>query len=61
MSGNPFCSISDPAVESASATAAPRGRASWSGLLRLSLVAIPIKAYPATRTAPELSFHQVTP
>ena len=26
---------------------APRGRASWSGLLRLSLVAVPIKAYPA--------------
>src|SRR5438105_1341215 len=60
MSANPFCLVADPAAESATATAAaPRGRASWSGLLRLSLVAIPVKAYPATSTTPELSFHQL--
>jgi DNA end-binding protein Ku len=60
MSGNSFGSVVDPAAESAAATAAaPRGRASWSGLLRLSLVAIPVKAYPATSSAPELSFHQL--
>ena len=27
--------------------AASRGRSSWSGLLRFSLVAVPVKAYPA--------------
>ena len=32
---------------------APHGRASWSGLLRLSLVAMPIKAYPVTSTSQE--------
>src|SRR5438874_2670898 len=38
MSANPFCLVADPAAESVTATAAaPRGRASWSGLLRLSL------------------------
>jgi DNA end-binding protein Ku len=30
---------------------APPGRPSWSGLLRLSLVAVPVKAYPAVRTS----------
>src|SRR5262245_26029969 len=29
---------------------APRGRPSWSGLLRLSLVAVPVQAYPAVRS-----------
>ena len=29
---------------------APRGRPSWSGLLRLSLVAVPVQAYAAVRT-----------
>jgi DNA end-binding protein Ku len=60
MSGKPFGLVVDPTADSSAATAAaPRGRASWSGLLRLSLVAIPVKAYPATSTAPELSFHQL--
>ena len=61
MSANPFCLAADPAAESKAATvaSAPRGRASWSGLLRLSLVAIPVKAYPATSTTPELAFHQL--
>jgi len=38
---------------------APRGRASWSGLLRLSLVAVPIKAYPAASTTAETHCHQL--
>ena len=36
-----------------------RGRSSWSGLLRISLVAIPVKAYPAvssTASAPASTF-----
>jgi DNA end-binding protein Ku len=41
------------------AAAAPRGRASWSGLLRLSLVAVPVKAYPATATPSESRCHQL--
>jgi len=35
------------------------GRASWSGLLRLSLVAVPIKAYPATSSTAETHCHQL--
>jgi DNA end-binding protein Ku len=50
----------DPAVPApAPAAAAPRGRATWSGLLRLSLVAVPVKAYPATSTAPASRCHQL--
>jgi DNA end-binding protein Ku len=41
------------------AAAVPRGRASWSGLLRLSLVTVPVKAYPATATTPEQPCHQL--
>ena len=41
------------------AAASPRGRASWSGLLRLSLVTIPVKAYPATTTTTETHCHQL--
>src|SRR6266850_81415 len=37
--------------------AAPRGRPSWSGLLRLSLVALPVKAYPVDRSAAPSRFH----
>lgn len=37
---------------------APASRASWSGLLRLRLVTIPVKAYPAVISAPELQRHQ---
>ena len=35
------------------------GRASWSGLLRLSLVVVPVKAYPATSTTQTISFNQL--
>ena len=60
-------SFSVPATTTAGGTAAPpdgpaaapRGRASWSGLLRLSLVAVPVKAYPATSTTPEQRGHQL--
>jgi DNA end-binding protein Ku len=37
----------------------PRGRASWSGLLKLSLVAVPVKAYPATATSQEIHLNQL--
>src|SRR5262249_41616287 len=36
---------------------APRGRPSWSGLLRLSLVALPVKAYPAVASKTVSHFH----
>jgi DNA end-binding protein Ku len=35
----------------------PRGRPSWSGLLRISLVSVPVKAYPVVRSAPPSPFH----
>jgi DNA end-binding protein Ku len=38
---------------------APRGRASWSGILRLSLVAVPVKAYPATSSSDAIHFNQL--
>lgn len=41
------------------ATATPRGRASWAGLLRLSLVAVPVKAYPAVSTSETIHFNQL--
>lgn len=34
-------------------------RAYWSGNIRLSLVSIPIQAFPATKTGAKISFHQV--
>jgi DNA end-binding protein Ku len=48
------CSPEPPASTPASA---PRGRPSWSGLLRLSLVALPVKAYPVVRSAAPSQFH----
>jgi len=36
----------------------PSGRPSWSGLLQLSLVGIPLKAYPAVRGHETSHFHQ---
>jgi DNA end-binding protein Ku len=39
--------------------ASSRGRASWSGLLKLSLVAIPVKAYPAASTSHQVHFNQL--
>ena len=36
-----------------------RGRASWTGLLQISLVAVPVKAYPAVSTTETISFNQL--
>jgi DNA end-binding protein Ku len=44
---------------SAAFPAAPYGRPSWSGLLQLSLVGIPLKAYPAVCANDGPSFHQL--
>jgi DNA end-binding protein Ku len=34
-------------------------RAYWQGQIRLALVSIPVEVYPATRSGPSISFHQV--
>ena len=44
-------------VAPTSAAGTPRGRPSWSGLLRLSLVALPVKAYPAVASKTVSHFH----
>jgi DNA end-binding protein Ku len=50
----------EPVVAASAATApAPRGRPSWSGLLRLSLVSVPVKAYPAVSTSSVTPLHQL--
>jgi DNA end-binding protein Ku len=48
-----------PATATWSGTASARGRPSWSGLLQLSLVTIPVKAYPATSTSHKVHFNQL--
>jgi DNA end-binding protein Ku len=53
--GPTFPSENGPGA-AAPAPAAP-GRPSWSGLLRISLVSVPVKAYPAVRSAPAAPFH----
>jgi DNA end-binding protein Ku len=51
---------SSPSPPSAAMPAAtPSGRPSWSGLLQLNLVGIPLKAYPAVRTREAPCFHQL--
>lgn len=43
-----------------SAVSAPsRGRASWTGILQVSLVAIPVKAYPAVSSTDTIRFNQL--
>jgi len=45
---------------SAVGLAAPsRGRPSWSGLLQVSLLAVPVKAYPAVSSTDTVHFHQL--
>lgn len=44
-----------PAPTTMVSASAPRGRPSWSGLLQLSLVTVPVKAYPAVTSSPILS------
>ena len=34
-------------------------RAYWQGQIRLALVSIPVEVYPATRSGPAISFHQI--
>jgi DNA end-binding protein Ku len=50
----PAPTTTSPATAAASA---PRGRPSWSGLLRLSLVALPVRAYPAVASGIASHFH----
>jgi len=38
---------------------APRGRASWKGLLQFRLVVVPVKAYPAVSTTDDFHFNQL--
>ncbi len=49
-------SFSQTVAESPSA---PSARASWSGLLRLSLVTVPIKAYPAVASSGSVHLNQL--
>jgi DNA end-binding protein Ku len=56
MSTTPTTSFDRAALPAAGTV---RGRASWSGLLRLSLVSVPVKAYPATATTAETHCHQL--
>lgn len=39
--------------------AALDARPAWSGNLRLALVSVPVKIYPATRTGARIQFHQI--
>ena len=48
-----------PSVTPLTGSASGRGRASWSGLLQLSLVTIPVKAYPAASTSQQIHFNQL--
>ena len=45
--------------EHCDALISPAGRPTWSGLLRFSLITIPVKAYPANRAARTCHFHQL--
>jgi hypothetical protein len=59
MAATTLDSAALPPRDGPAAAAAPRGRASWSGLLRLSLVTVPVKAYPAISITPEYRCHQL--
>jgi DNA end-binding protein Ku len=52
-------SIEISSTQSSAGAARPRGRPSWSGLLRLSLVAVPVKAYPALNNSATIHFNQL--
>ncbi|HEV3020850.1 MAG TPA: Ku protein, partial [Pirellulales bacterium] len=55
----PSPASSSPAVPTPAIGSAPRGRASWSGMLRLSLVTVPVKAYPVTSSTETVHFNQL--
>jgi DNA end-binding protein Ku len=57
MAGAPYPVFSIGSKECVSAMALPRPY--WSGQLRLSLVTIPVKLYPATTTERQISLHQI--
>jgi DNA end-binding protein Ku len=60
MSAPSFATESTPpSVTPLTGSASARGRASWSGLLQLSLVTIPVKAYPAASTSQQIHFNQL--
>src|SRR5882724_6753403 len=46
-----------PVAQAARGAPPARGRPSWSGLLRLSLVSVPVKAYPAVSSTATSPFH----
>ena len=54
--GTPPAAAAHPEV---AAAPAPRGRATWSGLVRLRLLAFPVKAYPVAVSAPQTPCHQL--
>ena len=60
MADNPYTQPepADSGPDAGPALAPPgRARPTWSGLLQLGLVAVPVRAYPATSSAPELPCH----
>lgn len=58
MSNDSVSPVPEAAVAAGTATA-PRGRASWSGLLRLSLLTFPVKAYPVAVSSQEIHLNQL--
>ena len=59
MSAQTFTEPTSASVTALAASAGARSRASWSGVMKLSLVAIPIKAYPAASTSQQVHFNQL--
>jgi DNA end-binding protein Ku len=57
--GTPSTPAADAGAVETALTSGPRGRATWSGLLKLSLVAVPVKAYPAIASAQQTHFNQL--
>ena len=54
--------ISEPdpsGLPSTGFSSSQRGRASWTGILQVSLVAMPVKAYPATSSTDTVRFNQL--
>jgi DNA end-binding protein Ku len=50
---------SGPSSAAPLGTTGPRGRPSWSGLLRLSLIVVPVKAYPTVNSSADIHFNQL--
>lgn len=56
---NNSVAVAPPIAPTPAIASAPRGRASWSGMLRLSLVTVPVKAYPAVSSSETTHFNQL--